>query len=56
LLNRYFVDQRVGCIAIRDSFKTDPDYQGLHSDSIGVIHYRHGYFKKIGEIQFLSGF
>lgn len=39
---RYFVDLRVGCVAVRDREKTDPMYQGLHSDTEGVVWYRHG--------------
>lgn len=39
---RYFVDLRVGCVAVRDSQKTDPMYHGLHSDTEGVVWYRHG--------------
>lgn len=39
---RYFVDSRIGCIAVRDREKTDPDYPGLHQDTEGVVWYRHG--------------
>ena len=39
---RYFVDQRGGCIAVRDRTLTDPDYQGLHSYTPGVVWYEHG--------------
>jgi len=38
-MDRYFVDQRVGCIAVRDRFNTNPDYQGLHRDTKGVVRY-----------------
>lgn len=43
--DRYFVDQRGGCIAVRDREhpKHDPSYQGLHKNTIDVIEYRHGY-------------
>jgi len=41
-MDRYFVDSRIGCVAIRDRTKTDPDYQGLHEDTQGVVWYRHG--------------
>ncbi len=34
---RYFVDERAGCIAIRDHWNTDPGYQGLHPDTEGVV-------------------
>jgi hypothetical protein len=34
---RYFVDERGGCIAVRDRQNTDPDYQGLHEDTAGVV-------------------
>ena len=35
--DRFFVDQRVGIIAVRDRAQTEPDYQGLHSDTKGVV-------------------
>lgn len=38
-MNRYFVDERVGCIAVRDRLKTDPEYQGLHPDTEGVVRF-----------------
>ena len=34
---RYFIDERVGCIAVRDRKNTDPYYSGLHEDTRGVI-------------------
>jgi hypothetical protein len=37
--DRYFVDERTGCIAVRDRELTDPDYRGLHSDTPGVVKY-----------------
>lgn len=43
---RYFVDMRTGCIAVRDRMYTDPEYQGLHEDTPGVVKYWHG---KIGD-------
>ena len=39
---RYYVDERVGCIAVRDRQNTDPDYPGLHADTPGVVRYRRG--------------
>lgn len=39
---RYFVDERSGCIAIRDRWNTNPEYQGLHSDTEGVMVFRTG--------------
>jgi hypothetical protein len=39
---RYFVDERVGCIAVRDREHTDPEYRGLHADTNGVVQYWHG--------------
>lgn len=39
---RYFVDERSGCIAVRDRESTDPTYPGLHSDTTGVVGYWHG--------------
>lgn len=44
-MNRFFVDERVGCIAVRDKFRTDPEYRGLHRDTEGVVAYRFGYQK-----------
>lgn len=41
--NRYFVDLRNGCIAIRDRYYVDPDRQGLHSDMECVVDFRMGY-------------
>ena len=40
---QYFVDERGGCIAVRDRSKTDPGYSGLHADTDGVVRYWHGY-------------
>ena len=40
--NRYFVDERAGCVAVRDRDETEPDYPGLHCDTKGVVFYRHG--------------
>lgn len=39
---RYFVDERSGCIAVRDRENTDPEYNGLHSDTEGVVKFWHG--------------
>jgi len=41
---RFFVDERAGCIAVRDRLhpRYDPSYQGLHSDTVDVIFYAHG--------------
>lgn len=41
-LPRFFVDERGGCIAVRDRTLTDPEYPGLHHDTEGVVWYRHG--------------
>jgi hypothetical protein len=41
-MERYRVDQRVGCIAIRDCNNTNPDDQGLHPDTQGVVWFRSG--------------
>ena len=42
--SRFFIDERVGCIAVRDKKHPsyDPDYQGLHNDTADVIFYAHG--------------
>lgn len=39
---RYFVDLRGGCVAVRDRLLTDPEYNGLHADTVGVVQYWHG--------------
>lgn len=39
---RFFVDKRVGCIAVRDRALTNADDQGLHPDTDGVIRYWSG--------------
>jgi len=39
---RYFIDERGGCIAIRDKENTDPNDNGLHEETKGVVHYRMG--------------
>ena len=39
---RYYVDKRVGCVAVRDSTLVNPDEPGLWSDSSGVIEHWHG--------------
>ena len=39
---RYFIDERVGCIAVMDRDLIDPDYQGLSRDTAGVIEYWSG--------------
>lgn len=44
--DRFFVDERGGCIAVRDRKNTDPDYQGLHSYARDVVHYVHGYYDR----------
>lgn len=41
--NRYFVDERTGCIAVRDHKNTDPEYPGLHPDTPGVVKYWSGH-------------
>ena len=41
-MNRYFVDKRGGCIAVRERAYTDPEYNGLHGDTPGVVRYWHG--------------
>lgn len=41
---RFFVDERVGCVAVRDRKhpEYDPDYNGLHCDTPDVVFYDHG--------------
>ncbi len=40
--SRFFVDERSGCIAVRDRLNTDPDYPGLHADTAGVVWFEFG--------------
>ena len=40
--DRFFIDIRGGCIAVRDRTLTDPEYPGLHADTPGVVWYEHG--------------
>ncbi len=44
---RYFVDKRIGCVAVRDSEHTNPEDQGLHEDTCGVIKFWSGKLDKI---------
>lgn len=39
---RFFIDERCGCIAIRDRTRTDPEESGLHQCTEGVVWYRNG--------------
>lgn len=41
---RFFVDERGGCIAVRDRTLVDPDRNGLHSDMECVVWYEHGIY------------
>ena len=36
-MERYFIDERSGCLAVRDNGKTNPDDYGLHEDTKGVV-------------------
>ena len=38
-MDRYFIDERGGCIAVRDRENTDEHYPGLHRDTQGVVQY-----------------
>lgn len=44
--DRYFIDERVGCIAVRDKENPDydEDYQGLHPETIDVLWFSSGEF------------
>ena len=44
---RFFVDERGGCIAVRDRTLTDPEYQGLHEDTEGVVWFGMGERKEV---------
>ena len=44
-MERYFIDERGGCIAVRDNEKTDPDDNGLHEDTEGVVKFWMGEIK-----------
>ena len=41
-MNRYYIDERSGCIAVCARERTDPDYNGLHADTEGVVQYWDG--------------
>ena len=41
-MDRYFIDERGGCIAVRDREDTNPDDHGLHPETQGVVKYWHG--------------
>ena len=45
---RFYLDNRVGCVAVRDKTVTE-EYPspGLHIDTIGVVAYWHGIFDGI---------
>lgn len=38
-MSRYYVDERAGCLAVRDREKTDPDYPGLSAYMEGVVRF-----------------
>lgn len=44
VISRFFLDERVGCIAVRDRKhpQHNPDYQGCHNDTADVIFYAPG--------------
>jgi hypothetical protein len=46
MTDRYFLDKRVGCAAVRDRQHPNYDetYPGLHQDTPDVVEYRHGTF------------
>ncbi len=39
---RYYVDERIGCIAVRDRRMDSEDEPGLDPDTVGVVKYWHG--------------
>jgi len=43
-MDRYFLDIRVGCAAVRDRQHPsyDESYPGLHQDTTDVVLYKHG--------------
>jgi hypothetical protein len=43
-MDRYFLDIRCGCAAVRDRNHPsyDESYQGLHHDTPDVVEYKHG--------------
>ncbi len=43
---RFFVDHRVGCIAVRDRTLMDPDEQGCGPDKPDVVHFWMGVWVK----------
>lgn len=45
-MERYYVDERVGCIAVKDSTLIDPEDSCLEPDSSGVIKFWMGVRKQ----------
>ena len=43
---RFYVDERAGCVAVRDRTKTNPDYPGLHEHTAGVVKFWMGKWEK----------
>ena len=41
-MDRYYVDERSGCIAVRDYDNTDQNHPGLDADTTGVVRFWHG--------------
>lgn len=37
MTDRYFIDERVGCIAVRDREQTDMEDRELHAATFGVV-------------------
>lgn len=40
--DRFFIDERTGCIAVIDRERRDPDDNGLDADRSGVLWYEQG--------------
>jgi len=43
--NRYFIDERVGCIAVLDRTKANCNTPGLNRDTSGVVRFWNGIYQ-----------
>ena len=48
IVMRYIVDERCGCVAVRDSTKIDPERHGLHGDEDDCVQF---WMKERGKVR-----
>jgi hypothetical protein len=46
--DRFFIDERIGCIAVRDREQSNPEDRGLEKDTPGVVKFWMG--NKVNEL------